>query len=634
MKVGLISVPKVVNYYSDMFHPSLAIAHIEGYLKDNNYDVEVVDLELALLKDKALYNHFASMNNLDMDILMQLKDRVTDTLLTNLKIGRYDVLGFSINCVEEAKFLIHIMSSIKRLFPAVKIVAGGTSPFRYQFRKYLGKVIDYIVVGRGEEAFADIIDGKKNIPGAIYHDGHIVDNSSKGAADNLYTQRLFFRKSYVDEYRLYANMISGLNNPFPAAVIPYYFSKGCIFNCAFCIESSSNCFSHKKVDDIVKDIKLLKEMTGSRYFAFMDNNLAFSKDFLDEFCSKIKEMDILWMVSIKASSWLTQETFYSMRHAGCIYLDFGLETASDRLLHKVNKGHTSNDVEDCIIASDKAGIWNCVNIIVGIPGESDEDFLSTKKFMVKNDTYVNWWKINQFYLNKSRMMDNPDIFGISFEGYADNDFDTKSKYSENGLCFEEVESIKKLRYDILVSMGQAEFYKSMCGKGVFNELLFPLYDILSDKEKVVKFLEDNFCVVTKRNMEFGMIYTGLASNQSMKGMEKSSIQLRFLKKSFILERMDMLKKEGFKKILVSGGEPLIHPNIIEILKYADDNFSEVVIFTNARMLKYADFCKKVNEYVDMVIVVWNDDNGVKGAREQMLKGVENWKELGKEIRCY
>ncbi|MFV0424073.1 MAG: GTP 3',8-cyclase MoaA [Bacilli bacterium] len=53
-----------------------------------------------------------------------------------------------------------------------------------------------------------------------------------------------------------------------------------------------------------------------------------------------------------------------------------------------------------------------------------------------------------------------------------------------------------------------------------------------------------------------------------------------------------LKKLNFKKVRFTGGEPLMHPDIIEILEYAVLNFRDVGITTNGTLLdKYLDKLK-------------------------------------------
>ncbi len=59
--------------------------------------------------------------------------------------------------------------------------------------------------------------------------------------------------------------------------------------------------------------------------------------------------------------------------------------------------------------------------------------------------------------------------------------------------------------------------------------------------------------------------------------------------------LDGLAKLKFKKVRFTGGEPLLHPDIIDILSYAKDKFEDIGITTNGTMLhKYLDKLKALN----------------------------------------
>jgi len=97
-------------------------------------------------------------------------------------------------------------------------------------------------------------------------------------------------------------------------------------------------------------------------------------------------------------------------------------------------------------------------------------------------------------------------------------------------------------------------------------------------------------------------------------------------------------ERGLKRVFLSGGEPTIHPDFIRFVKLSRDlGYDQIVTITNGRMFFYDDFARKsVKAGLSEVIFSLNSHDarthdalvGVKGAYEQVVKGVENVRRLG------
>lgn len=64
-----------------------------------------------------------------------------------------------------------------------------------------------------------------------------------------------------------------------------------------------------------------------------------------------------------------------------IWLELGLQSAHDRTLELINRGHTRRDFEDAVARSQGRGFMICVHVILGLPGESRDDMLKTADFL-------------------------------------------------------------------------------------------------------------------------------------------------------------------------------------------------------------------------------------------------------------
>jgi radical SAM protein (TIGR01212 family) len=62
-----------------------------------------------------------------------------------------------------------------------------------------------------------------------------------------------------------------------------------------------------------------------------------------------------------------------------IWAELGLQSVYDKTLQLINRGHNFQQFLDAVNALDGSGLNICVHIIIGLPGESDEDVLTTAR---------------------------------------------------------------------------------------------------------------------------------------------------------------------------------------------------------------------------------------------------------------
>ncbi len=64
-----------------------------------------------------------------------------------------------------------------------------------------------------------------------------------------------------------------------------------------------------------------------------------------------------------------------------IWVELGLQTANDKTLKEMNRGHRAADFSDAIKRCSERGIDVCAHVILGLPGESEADMLRTMEFL-------------------------------------------------------------------------------------------------------------------------------------------------------------------------------------------------------------------------------------------------------------
>jgi radical SAM protein (TIGR01212 family) len=64
-----------------------------------------------------------------------------------------------------------------------------------------------------------------------------------------------------------------------------------------------------------------------------------------------------------------------------IWIEYGLQSASDKTLKFINRGHDVRSFEDAVKATSNRGINICAHVILGLPGETAKDVLHTAEIL-------------------------------------------------------------------------------------------------------------------------------------------------------------------------------------------------------------------------------------------------------------
>ncbi len=108
-----------------------------------------------------------------------------------------------------------------------------------------------------------------------------------------------------------------------------------------------------------------------------------------------------------------------MREAGCVEVMWGLEAGNDHVLRLMRKRFDVVHAERIIRACFDNGIRQYTNIIVGFPGETDEDFRATAAFLERNKRYFVAIGLPYMTLHKnSHVYENASSYAIKDRNLA------------------------------------------------------------------------------------------------------------------------------------------------------------------------------------------------------------------------
>jgi anaerobic magnesium-protoporphyrin IX monomethyl ester cyclase len=296
-------------------------------------------------------------------------------------------------CIETSKI-------IKQVKPDCKIVVGGWHASYMPDSLLANPEIDYVVMGEGERAITElayaIINGNEkaaaNIPGvAVKRNGENIKNPPK-FIENM--DEIPYPARHLLPLDLYDRTIEYLDAK-PADVMSI--SRGCVFNCGFCETRKlwgNICrgFSPKRV---IGEIQDLQSRYGTKGIYFINDNFTLRKKETTELCNLMLEnkLGLEWVCDTRVDL-VNDELLALMRKAGCKTIWFGVESASQKILQRIGRNTTPQEVENAFKLCRKNGIKTACSFMLGLPDETLKDMEDSLKFAKKLNP--DWCQFNTF----------------------------------------------------------------------------------------------------------------------------------------------------------------------------------------------------------------------------------------------
>ena len=354
--------------------PPLGLAYFAGSLEKGGFEVEILDN--YLLKKPIDYVKLE---------IKRLNPEIVGVACSSATYRR---------CVETAK-------AVKEVLPACKVVVGGPHPSCVPDSMLQHPEIDYVVLGEGERAMVELAahitkceddSAIAKIPGVAYrHEGKIVKNTPNFISD---LDQIPFPARHLLPMHLYDRAIYYLS---AKPIVTMNVVRGCPYNCGYCDVKelwgkTCRAFSPPRV---LEEVEHLVNKYGSKGIYFIGDNFTIQKKRTIEICKLMKKdkLDVEWVCDTRVDL-ISRELLKIMKDAGCQTIWFGVESGSPRILKKINKGITVQQVVHAFKLCKEEGIQISCSFMLGIPGETVNDMEATLKFAKKLDP--DWCRFNIF----------------------------------------------------------------------------------------------------------------------------------------------------------------------------------------------------------------------------------------------
>lgn len=157
-------------------------------------------------------------------------------------------------------------------------------------------------------------------------------------------------------------------------------SRGCPAACTFC--SSPDFWGRgmrfRSAANMIEEVRLLRDRHGVVYVSVRDDTFTVNKKRVIDFCRGLidQKIDLLWDCQSRVNA-VDEERLAWMRRAGCTHIQYGVESGSPRMLQRLNKGITVDQVRSAAAVTRRVGLGLSIYLITGIESETDDDLEST-----------------------------------------------------------------------------------------------------------------------------------------------------------------------------------------------------------------------------------------------------------------
>ena len=171
-------------------------------------------------------------------------------------------------------------------------------------------------------------------------------------------------------------------------------SRGCQFSCRFCSKGVfGNEIRFRSPAKVIEEMKLLYDKYKVEKVYFEDDLFTLNRKRVVDFCDAMEQElpGKKWGAMARVET-VDFEMLSRMKRAGCTELAFGVESGSQKILDFLGKGITVEQIRKTFKQVNEVGIEGGMFLIVGIPGETQEDIDMTKKLIAESEPkWINVW---------------------------------------------------------------------------------------------------------------------------------------------------------------------------------------------------------------------------------------------------
>ena len=388
---------------------SVGLLSIATYLDSQNIQVKIID------------------GARQTDYLELIKKELPDCAYAGLSVMTTQIPG-----------ALAISRLIREINPDCKIIWGGTHPCFFPRQTLEHPLIDIICFGEGEETMLDITSHKnlseiKGIGYKLFESVIPAPNLSipssvviPACASPMASARRAKAGIQTHRTRIPAQACpvprhGGRNDKAPQIVInpphelhdpakmplfncglidqnvlknldliPSLTSRGCPHRCTFCVNAIlKNKWRPRTVEQVLEDLRIIKNQPSfaGKKLRFWDENFFVDITRAKAIIDGMIEQDLVipWETTVRANylkEGMIDDAFLAaLKKSGCYLLSFGAESGSPRILKKIQKDISAEEIVESARMCLRHDIIPQYSFMIGLPGETKADMMLTLRLI-------------------------------------------------------------------------------------------------------------------------------------------------------------------------------------------------------------------------------------------------------------
>ncbi len=354
--------------------PPLSLLYLASYLEKNGYkDIKILDADVSEITWDKLNEFF-------------IKEKP-------------DIVGITgPSLIMPA--IIKTADLARKVLPGKKIIVGGfgASMEPEKVLRAANKAVDLVVVGEGELTLLELVQRIEKgvadfsgVKGIAYIDknGEFVKTEKREYIqdiDSIPWPAYHLLDRDFSEYIVMPKESKGMTRP-TAIVLT---TRGCPHRCTFC-SLGSKMYRERNIKDSVDEIEFYKNKYGVRSVQLYDDEFVGmspkQNERVEAFCEEIIKRGLnkglAFLVQGRCSEYVNLKTLEKMREANIIWIWWGVESGSQKILDFIKKDIKIENVVKVFSLVKQAGIKSLMYIMVGFPKETPADIKLTADLIKK-----------------------------------------------------------------------------------------------------------------------------------------------------------------------------------------------------------------------------------------------------------
>ncbi|MFG0320307.1 MAG: B12-binding domain-containing radical SAM protein [Planctomycetota bacterium JB042] len=376
------------------------------------------------------------------------RDLREEALLDAVLAGAPGLVGITLAFPEQAAETVRLAKRLRERAPDVHLALGG--PLVTQFAdKWLEdgfafRFVDSVCVGDGGETIVRLAEALAG-NGALEEVPNLARPDGRGGVRRPGTVLL----DDLDALPSPDFGAADLSLEFaPQPIFPAMTARGCYWGrCTFCSIGWRENYRLASEETIRRDLVDLARTHGARYVQLQDSSLPPRSAPVVARVVEEEGLDLHWVAGMKFERALLDPAYCeALARGGCRSLMLGFESATQRLVDRMDKGFRVEDVPRMLDNLRGAGISAELLWFVGFPSETRREALHTARTLAGlRERFGLAAFVSEYQLHPDTIVfDRPRDFGLEVTGEENG---VCSYVAEAGMQIEDVLEVKEMLAD-------------------------------------------------------------------------------------------------------------------------------------------------------------------------------------------